>query len=366
MKPSILLLPTTDHCVKSFYYSYKGLIDSYNISICFDSPNIKQNHKLEGFNKLNKIILPTTNYIRKINNIFRIRKLTNQYLKNISYLIVSNECGLIQSAFIKKAKNKGIEVISHQVASGIENENKKIKLIHQLKVYILSRIYDTNICRGYGYYSDRVWLMGDVWSKITNNTNTNIVSNGYYYNFKEIYKEFVTATKIEKYNSTNKENIVFFGAPFLEFGLTTKKQLNDIYTFVSLMGLELGKTYNIFYKPHPQEFTFLDFKFNDNVTFIDELNSEETISITDVGVSLSSSMSLQTKLIGKRSVGFWPSWVPDNYKEFSHYFFDDTIINMDEFEKILNNKHCFEPKDINDFIYTAENPECTISKLLCL
>ena len=366
MKRNILLAPTTDHCVKSFYYSYKGLLGSYNISICLDSPNIKQNHKLEGFKKLNKIILSNNNLIKKLNNIFRVRKFTNIYLINISYLIVSNECGLIQSAFVKKAKKKGIEVISHQVSSGIEKKGKKIKLITQLKKYFLSKIYDTNMCRGYGYYSDRVWLMGDVWSKITNNTNTNVVSNGYYYNFKEIYEEFVTETKIEKYNSTNKQKIVFFGAPFIEFGLTTKKQLCDIYTFVSLMGVELGKTYNIFYKPHPQEFTYLDFKFNDNVSIIDDLNSEETISITNIGVSLSSSMSLQMKLLGKRSVGFWPSWVPNNYKEFSHYFFDDTIINMDEFEKILNNIHCFEPKDINDFIYTAEKPERTISKLLCL
>jgi hypothetical protein len=370
MKKNILLMPTTDHTTKSFYYSYKDLIADYNFYFILDNKNIKGNYDYKEIKEINFSSLSQYKHLTSLKKPFAFW-VNSLYVKykalevlekyKIDCIIVSNDCPMPQSIFIQEAKKRGIKVISHQLASGITNPNLK----KSLKSKILNFLAGNTSCKKFGSNSDLVWLMGNKWEHITDNPNRAIATNGYYYYFDQIYKDNVDLAKVNFLKKEHEEiKIVFYSSPFYEINLLSKEDTIKIYKALNKIALNLKDNYKLFFKPHPQEKLYKTIDFDKNIFFLDSLTSEECIEFADIGLSVGSSMSLQTKLLKKKSFGYWPNTLPEHYKENSKVFFDSIFKNADDFIQLLLNKKEKEISNIDDYFYISESPVINIGRLI--
>jgi len=365
MKNKLLLVPTTDFAANSFYHTYKYLLRHFDIYFLLEGPNItKRDYPEFEVLRLKSFERKEINFVNKVffpNRLScEISKLASS--KKWHCVIVSNECGLHQSIIVKLFKKANIRVISHQVASGIVNSNLKNGGKTSFKKLILNYLYKKNTCRGYGYYSDEVWLMGKGWSHITNNKTQKIVPNGYYWDFKNIIEK---AGKIDhNYRSKGKINITFFGGPLSEINLMDHVLHTRILKQIEALNQELPKEFTLYYKPHPQEKLYKKV-FDLKLIKLCDLSPEDTLLITDIGISVSSSMSFQTKLLGKLSLGFWPKGLAANISDSSKLFFHQTFSQKDHLLSGITNKtYKIENADTDEFFNTSIDLPKVLKKYL--
>jgi hypothetical protein len=370
MKKNILLIPTTDHTVKSFYYSYKDLTNKYNFYFVLDNKNIKNRYNYQEIKQIAFSGLSRYKHLNIFEKIFAFY-INSRYIKykvgeilgkySIDCVIVSNDCPMPQSIFVKTAKQSGIKVIAHQLASGIINPNLK----PVLKNKILNFIAGNLTCKKFGSNSDSVWLMGNGWKHITDNDKVSIATNGYYYYFDQIYKDCINLEKVKLMQNRHKEiKIVFYSSPFYEINLLSRDETIKVYEELNIIASILKSNYRLFFKAHPQEKLYQEFGMAKNIILLNELTSEECIEFADIGISVGSSMSLQTKLLKKSSFGYWPSSLPEHYKENSKVFFDSVFTDANDFLNILNSNQYNNKLDINEYFYIKEAPLSNIENLL--
>lgn len=352
-KHKVLLLPTTDFTAKSFYETYRLVLDKVDFTIILEGPNIQSEESYPDFITLKMKSYRVKRNLAGLRFFFPIllRVEVSRILRKHEYnsIIVSNECGLHQSIFVKKAQKRGIRCISHQVSSGIVNNDVLKKKLSLAKRIILN-LYGSRQCKGYGYYSDEVWLMGEAWRNILQRDTFDIMPNGYYQNLVSSFRANSSAfTRWDK----SQRNIVFFGGPLSEIELTTREQhlhiLQSLESF-ALTNKELENT-KFFYKPHPQEaLVWSDQKIFQFVNIVD-CSPEEALFNTDIGLSVSSSMSLQSRLLGKRSIGFHPYGLSEAITGGSKHFFDKIFKDIKELtaDDLL---HCStnNSKELNDVV----------------
>lgn len=370
-RKKILLIPTTDHTVMSFILTYKGLENEFDVFFILDSVHIKREHDLswakvldvssiKNFSMVPKwlkflpLSLNSLYYKLKINEIFEIYK--------FDYVIVSNDRPLLQYRAIIEARKRNITTITHQVASGIISKNNINTWDRRLKSLIIGFFTGQFRRVHYGGQCDYVFIMGLSWRNIVSKripeSSVRLISNGFYYYFKS---DFIKRTaqfdrsciQNKLLIHSDKKNIVFFSQPFFEISLFNRDQTLAIYGMVNDLSEKLPKDYQVLFKPHPQEVLYREFKFNQSVKIIDAVTPDESLIISDATLSVSSTMSLQSKLLDIPSYSLIPDFMPEDYILSSKYFFHsniDTINRMDDEIKLIDN-------ELDDIIFRGLSPE---------
>jgi hypothetical protein len=297
------------------YISRKNIINNKKVKFLE-----LESYKKKDQNIYHKIIFP-----------LYLKSECKRLIKKIDWhkIIVSNECGLHQSIILKYADENEITTISHQVSSGIVNKDLKRSLFFKLRSWLLNKYYSSRPCKGYGYYSDEVWLMGKAWQTITKNKTVKVIPNGYYYNFKEIFSR-----KNNRFHINNKTTFIFFGGPLSEINIVTKHNHKEILKNVLDLTIKFKDIFNIYYKPHPQEKLIFEENSFRELNILD-IHPEEALSMCDIAISVSSSMSLQARLLGIYSIGFHPQYIDQYIKSKSVCFFDDIFENLSEIDLTL-------------------------------
>lgn len=375
VKKKLLLLPTTDHTVMGFSRSYEGMVDEYDIYFMVDGINIRNQHhipwarmvpvacvrKFSSWPSLVKLFyfLVNTYYLRA--------KLGEAFAQiEFDAVVVSNDCPVLQDYAIQFARKKSIPVITHQLASGIVPNSNKISLSKMFVRKLFDVVCRKGGCFGFGGKSDYVFVMGDLWrtvvSKNVEASNIYTVSNGFYYYFRN---DFLERTKSISKNAilrelglkTEKKYIIFYSQPFYEIGLFGRADTLKIYSTINDLADELGEGWQLLFKPHPQEKLFKESSFNDGVNILLDSTPDECLVISDASLSVSSTMSLQSKLLGIPSYYLDTGLVPKHYREQSSYFFHKSLSEMnpaDEFDEVV---------DMGSSIYIGEPPSETMKKL---
>jgi hypothetical protein len=171
--------------------------------------------------------------------------------------------------------------------------------------------------------------MGEAWSSIIHSGTFDIMPNGYY---RHLVSSFWDKSSAFKPWEKAQRNIIFYGGPLSEIELITQKQhLNILESLESfaLTNRQLDST-KFFYKPHPQEALVWSNQHIFQFVNIVDCSPEEALFNTDISLSVSSSMSLQSRLLGKRSIGFHPYGLSEAITEGSKYFFDKIFEDIKE------------------------------------
>lgn len=322
----LCIIPTTN----SAYQNLKEIYSSEykEINFVFLSPFILKRDECSfyDFSDIAKKVWGRNKLIRLFSLYFRMKKLRKSIKEYIienkfQYIIVSNDCGLIQALFVEEGNKLGTITVTHQVASGTVND--KVGLIKVFTRFVKGTVFGFPVNRGYGQTSREVILMGSGWAR-----DLNLKSYNLYCNNKLRVDVSTKQLNLPDYLPSNNKWI-FLGQPLLEIGLFTKDELDDFYKKLKLFKDFISDKYDLilFYKPHPQERYYRQYASWLNVI---EAKPETVLSEYDVFISVMSTMNLQARSLGKASFQFKPNGMSNKYIKQSMYYFDSELIFEDK------------------------------------
>ncbi|WP_201523469.1 hypothetical protein [Aliarcobacter butzleri] len=344
MKKNILLIPTTDHTVLCFKELYDYINEDYEIFILLDNKFIEKRYEFKKIKVLNFSsyqLLENMNHKNIFAKLFQMYLFSKYVIESFEYyhqkyhfdfIVSSNDNAYLGNIIINRAKRYNIKSFVQQIASTIINNKTKEGFIKKIKKKLIDKLMGMK-SKGYCGNADYLLFMGESWISTVNTFQKKyfIVPNAYYYNLKNTKK---INNDIEK----KKKNVVFFSGPFFEIGLFNEENTVKIYQFIDELYLKLGNKYNLFIKSHPQEKLIYKYDFKSKFEYL-KLTPDESLDFCDISLSLSSSMSLQTKILGKLSLGIHPEFCPKEYIDTSIYFFDKTYLTVqDLLDDLLNAK----------------------------
>lgn len=377
VKKKILILPTTDHTVDGFFMSYEGIAKEYELYFILDGVNIRKHHDVTWAQCLPVSSVKSFTAWGRAGKLFTfilngyyLRAKLHEYFTKFKFdvVVVSNDCPMIQDYAIQIARKKGLPVITHQLASGIVPSSTGINMRQKLFRLLLRLISRTKRCQGFGGKSDYVFIMGDVWRSVVservNNASIKLVSNGFYYYFRnsfEIRTKNTDPASIRRNVglASDKPCLVFFSQPFFEIGLFNKEQSLAIYQAVNMLAIKLSNEFQLCFKPHPQEHLYRTFEFNEDVLMLHDLTPDESLLLANMSVSVSSTMSLQSKMLGIPSFFLEECFIPQKYREQSRFFFNSSITELDKWRGGGEDKE----NTMNDSIYMGEKPHIILRAL---
>lgn len=341
-KKNILLIPTTDHTVLCFKELYDHINEDYEVYILLDNKFIEKKyefHKIKVLNFSSYQLLEDKSHKNIFSKLFQMYLFSKYVIESFEYyhqkyhfdfIVSSNDNAYLGNVIINRAKRYNIKSFVQQVASTIINNKTKDSFVTKIKKKLIDKLMGMQ-SRGYCGNADYLLFMGESWLNTVNTFGKKyfIVPNAYYYNLKN-------TRKINDDIQKEKKNLVFFSGPFFEIGLFNKENTLKIYQFVDELYLKLDGRYNLFIKSHPQEKLINQYDFKSKFEYL-KLTPDESLDFCDISLSLSSSMSLQTKILGKLSLGIHPEFCLKEYIDTSIYFFDKTYSTVQSLSDDLSN-----------------------------
>ncbi|MGP2657653.1 hypothetical protein ACOJTA_11470 [Malaciobacter sp. WC5094] len=371
-KKNILLIPTTDHTVLCFKELYDYINEDYEVYILLDNKFIEKKYE---FKKIKVLNFSSYQLLENIKGKSTFYKLFQMYLfskyaiesfeyyyqkYHFDFIISSNDNAYLGNIIINRAKKYNIKSFVQQVASTIINNKTKDSFITKIKKKLIDKLMGMQ-SKGYCGNADYLLFMGESWISTVNTFGKKyfIVPNAYYYNLKN-------TKRIDNDMEKEKKNIVFFSGPFFEIGLFNKLNTLKIYQFIDELYLKLNGKYNLFIKSHPQEKLIHKYNFKSKFEYLN-LTPDESLDFCDISLSLSSSMSLQSKILGKLSLGIHPEFCPKEYIDTSIYFFDKTYLTVQNLSDDLLNVETIDSNtnySIDKIVDLSKNPVKEMEKIL--
>lgn len=375
---NILLIPTTNtnfnNVKNSYIYCHNN---GHKIYVILDNKYITTNAPTEFieiksyFLKLQQLRGQRLNILQKVIMLGYLHIYIKHILKyySIDVLVVTNDNSVFANVFVNIAKSYKIKTVLHQGNATFKKVGK-LFLLEKLSIKLKTRLFkiSQNNKNNMASSVDLCLLQGGYWIDYFDNKNYKIVGNSYYRQISELAKS-VTKKEIESYknqitNKQNKQIITFFSQPFYEDNIGNKNNIVHLYQNIRNLQKILEKETNstVIFKPHPQEMYYKNFSFsNINTT----TNSNLLIKSSDIVICVFSTIAVQSKIIGTKTIGFLPPLLDENILFQMRSIFDDYYTDVDALCLAIKNKTLKNNNnDYNDIFNLKINSEETVYQLL--
>jgi len=369
---NLLLIPTTNHIITSWSEVYNNFTDNgHKVYTILDNKFINKEFpsdfiKLELF-AMRLHQLDQLSSMQKLFIVLYLNIYAKQILKkySIDTIVVSNDNALVANIFINNAKKLNKKTILHQ-AAGVLNKPIKISFLQQLKLKLKTFMFNLSSSPNIGNDVDLCLLQGEYWAKYIDNKNYKIVGNDYFRTFNKKIKSIKQTDILEfkkNINLGNKKLVVFFSQPSKELKMASDKNIKSLYNDIKYLETKLleNDDYLFIFKPHPQEYYYKEFNFKN---IIKDIDINLLVASSDICLTIFSTMAIQSKIAGKKTLGYLPDYFDDNLVNYLKSVFDFHSNNIENILKSIFSDVQEQQKDFSKLVDLSLNTKELVYKEL--